>query len=333
MVVLPLVPVTARKRLGSARQASSSSPTTSIPRSSAAAITGASRGTPGLLTTVRVPSSSANPSVSRNDFDAGPPKSCRRLGVSRNRPRARPPRARPAAVPRPTPERARPTTRNGPLGQRRAELPRRRSAHPGICFGSARACRAPVRPGRSGGEVADLARQRLRLVDRDQRVAVGAARPGGRRGRRRPARRPCSFGIIFPSLSQTTRTGRSKERSDSRRRAPGRACPSSRRRRTCAGRGGSRPARSGSSQLAHQLVGDAALAHLAEDERQLAQAPAQQGLAHHRAGRRAACRRARRRGRPGPAGSCRRSRRRPAPASRPARRRRRRSSPGPRTSR
>ena len=65
VVVLPLVPVTARKRLGISRQASSSSPVTSMPRSSAARTTGASRGTPGLLTTVRARSSSSSPSVSR----------------------------------------------------------------------------------------------------------------------------------------------------------------------------------------------------------------------------------------------------------------------------
>ena len=57
MVVFPLVPVTAQNAFGSSRQASSSSPVTSSPRSRAATSTGASWGTPGLLTTVRAPSS------------------------------------------------------------------------------------------------------------------------------------------------------------------------------------------------------------------------------------------------------------------------------------
>ena len=49
VVVLPLVPVTAMKRFGSSRHASSSSPNTGMPRSRAAAIAGAVPGTPGLL--------------------------------------------------------------------------------------------------------------------------------------------------------------------------------------------------------------------------------------------------------------------------------------------
>ena len=57
--------VTATKRCGSRRHASSSSPVTSIPRTSAAATTGACRGTPGLLTTVRTRSSRSTPSVPR----------------------------------------------------------------------------------------------------------------------------------------------------------------------------------------------------------------------------------------------------------------------------
>ena len=115
MVVLPFVPVTARKRLGIARQASSSSPITSIPRSSAAAITGASRGTPGLLTTVRVPSSRANPSVSRTTSTPTPASPAASSGCARIDPRTRSPRSasRRAAA---WPERASPTTRNGPSG-------------------------------------------------------------------------------------------------------------------------------------------------------------------------------------------------------------------------
>ena len=63
-VVLPFVPVTATKRLGSSRQASSSSPMTGTPRVSARRTAGAWRGTPGLLTThcARSTSSSRSPS-------------------------------------------------------------------------------------------------------------------------------------------------------------------------------------------------------------------------------------------------------------------------------
>ena len=64
-VVLPFVPVTATNRFGNRRQASSSSPTTATPSSRARAITGASRGTPGLLTTQRARPSSSTPSESR----------------------------------------------------------------------------------------------------------------------------------------------------------------------------------------------------------------------------------------------------------------------------
>src|SRR5882672_6535046 len=115
VVVLPLVPVTARQRFGIARQASSSSPTTSIPRSNAAAITGASRGTPGLLTTVRVPSSRANPSVSRATSTPTPVNPAAPSGCPESTPRTTPPRSannRAAACP----DLASPTTRNGPLG-------------------------------------------------------------------------------------------------------------------------------------------------------------------------------------------------------------------------
>ena len=53
MVVLPLVPVTATKRFGSSRQASSSSPRTGMPRSPRRADRRRLPGTPGLLTTQR----------------------------------------------------------------------------------------------------------------------------------------------------------------------------------------------------------------------------------------------------------------------------------------
>ena len=116
MVVLPLVPVTPRKRFGSARQASSTSPTTSISRSRAAAITGASRGTPGLLTTVRVPSSCATPSVSRKTSTPTPSNPAVPSGCPESTARTTSPRA--ASI-RATacPERASPTMRKGPCGR------------------------------------------------------------------------------------------------------------------------------------------------------------------------------------------------------------------------
>ena len=109
VVVLPLVPVTATKRFGSSRQASSSSPSTGTPRSRAATITGASFGTPGLLTTHPTPSSSSTPSTPRcasmSAGISGVPEStattspcCRSILT--------------AAVP----DRASPTTRYGPSG-------------------------------------------------------------------------------------------------------------------------------------------------------------------------------------------------------------------------
>ena len=71
-MVLPLVPVTATKRFGSRRQASSSSPITGKPRSRAAAIAGAVAGTPGLLTTQRTRSTRFDSVPIQEDFDARP---------------------------------------------------------------------------------------------------------------------------------------------------------------------------------------------------------------------------------------------------------------------
>ena len=109
VVVLPFVPVTATKRCGSSRQASSSSPRTGSPRSRAAAITGASFGTPGLLTTQATPSSSSTPSTPRcASSPAG--TSGRPESVPITRPCASSTRAAAA------PDRASPTTRKGPAG-------------------------------------------------------------------------------------------------------------------------------------------------------------------------------------------------------------------------
>ena len=81
-----------------------------------AAITGASRGTPGLLTTVRVPSSCANPSVSRKTSTPAPSRPATPSGCPESTARTvspRPASNRAAACP----ERASPTTRNGPRGR------------------------------------------------------------------------------------------------------------------------------------------------------------------------------------------------------------------------
>ena len=106
VVVLPLVPVTATKGLGSRRQASSSSPSTGSPRSRAAAIAGASAGTPGLLTTSAARSSSSSPSDSRRaSTPAGTAGEARSAANTGPRPCASSMRAAAA------PERASPTTR------------------------------------------------------------------------------------------------------------------------------------------------------------------------------------------------------------------------------
>ena len=115
-VVLPFVPVTAQKRFGSSRQASSSSPITGRPRSRAAAIAGASAGTPGLLTTQRARSSGSRPRRHPGRLRRRRPRALPRPRASReSTPITRSPRSassRAAAWP----ERARPTTRYGPGG-------------------------------------------------------------------------------------------------------------------------------------------------------------------------------------------------------------------------
>ena len=108
VVVLPLVPVTATNGLGSSRHASSSSPVTSMPRSRAAATTGASRGTPGLLTTVPTRSSSSTPVAPRCNSTPG-------RSIS-GRPESTPITSPCAASIRAAPDRASPTTRYGPGG-------------------------------------------------------------------------------------------------------------------------------------------------------------------------------------------------------------------------
>ena len=65
VVVLPFVPVTPTIGFGSRREPSSTSLQTGIPRSRAAATSGASPGTPGLLITVSTASSNRSSSVPR----------------------------------------------------------------------------------------------------------------------------------------------------------------------------------------------------------------------------------------------------------------------------
>ena len=121
VVVLPFVPVTAMNSFGTSRQPSSSSPTTSMPAlARASPTTGASHGTPGLLTTVAgggdackrwIPSVSrwTSTPAARKPFPhpRAPRRACRVAGDDRAR-QARAARSASAAA---TPERASPTTR------------------------------------------------------------------------------------------------------------------------------------------------------------------------------------------------------------------------------
>src|SRR4051812_47878767 len=114
-VVLPLVPVMPTKALGSARQASSTSPTTSTPRSRASRITAALSGTPGLLTTQRTRSRSPTPSPSRWISTPRASNPSAPFGAPESDPITFSPIARSIRAAA-WPERARPATRNGPSG-------------------------------------------------------------------------------------------------------------------------------------------------------------------------------------------------------------------------
>src|SRR5436190_220953 len=114
-VVLPLVPVMPTKALGSARQASSTSPTTSTPRSRASRITAALSGTPGLLTTQRTRSRSPTPSPSRWISTPRASNPSAPFGAPESDPITFSPIARSIRA-EAWPERARPATRNGPSG-------------------------------------------------------------------------------------------------------------------------------------------------------------------------------------------------------------------------
>ena len=118
VVVLPLEPVTAMNSCsGRSRQPVSYSPSTGIPRSRAAAITGASFGTPGLLMTLPARASSATPSSWA--CTVAPAAVSRPATSGATAPESTPatsaPRARSVSAAA-TPERARPTTRYGPGG-------------------------------------------------------------------------------------------------------------------------------------------------------------------------------------------------------------------------
>ena len=117
VVVFPFEPVTAIVSLGSIRQPSSSSPSTPIPASRAAAITGAWPGTPGLLITVSTPARSSTPGEPACTGTPARSSSSRRPeGTSpESTPTTSAPSARSASAAA-TPDRARPTTRYGPGG-------------------------------------------------------------------------------------------------------------------------------------------------------------------------------------------------------------------------
>ena len=107
VVVFPLVPVTATNSLGISRQASSSSPTISSPRSLALTITGACWGTPGLFTTVCARGRRSSPSVFRRTSMPSRPSASG--GAPESQPITSPcSRSTRAAA---APERASPTTR------------------------------------------------------------------------------------------------------------------------------------------------------------------------------------------------------------------------------
>ena len=114
VVVLPLVPVTAMNSLGISRQAISSSPITGNPRWRAAAMTGASWGTPGLLMSVRARAASSVPDVWRCTSTPAS-ESPSAAGEPASQPITSSPRACSARATA-TPERSRPTTRKGPSG-------------------------------------------------------------------------------------------------------------------------------------------------------------------------------------------------------------------------
>jgi hypothetical protein len=122
VVVFPFVPVTAISSLESSRQAISSSPTTASPAARAAATTGASCGTPGLLTSVRARGTSWSPGSSRSTSTPAATSLPTPSGAPVSTPITSSPRARSASAAA-TPERASPATRYGPPGSggRRAE--------------------------------------------------------------------------------------------------------------------------------------------------------------------------------------------------------------------
>ncbi len=130
VVVFPFDPVTAIVSFGTSRQPSSSSPSTPIPASRAATITGASFGTPGLLISVSTPASSSTPG--EPEWTATPAASSSRRRPSGTSPESTPTTSAPSDAQR-TPHRdpgagqAHDEVR--PRGQRRAR------EHAGDCVG------------------------------------------------------------------------------------------------------------------------------------------------------------------------------------------------------
>src|SRR6266849_6508302 len=111
VVLLPLVPVMATSGHGSSPKASSISLSTAMPRRTAAASTGASRGTPGLGTTRSIPASRSGPSSPRrSSTPAGIPLTPRAAAGRASAARTRTPRAASAAATA-CPVRRKPSTR------------------------------------------------------------------------------------------------------------------------------------------------------------------------------------------------------------------------------
>ena len=183
----------------SARQPTSSSPITVSPRSRAATTTGASCGTPGLLTTVRAPGSSATP---RPGARTSMPSAVE-LAPSRPRPASHARTSIPAACSSfatASPERLSPTTTNGPSGRGG------RSRHRSLC-----AADAALRDGSAGRARQSIdaecahpaARASLARRHRRPRDSTAAAPRGRHPSRERSARPPVNSRPSFSSLRRT----------------------------------------------------------------------------------------------------------------------------------
>ena len=232
VVVLPFEPVSATNSCSSSRQPSSSSPITRSPAVSAVCTTGASRGTPGLLTTVAMPASRSAPSSpSRTSTPAASSRCLTSASTTRaSVPTTRSPRDASASAAA-TPERARPTTRNGPGGS------------------GGRAITAPIQAGRAhrprvtAADVPVSNGQDARGPDQDPDAARRRARPGGER----PVERRTGAWSRTCATSGRPATGARRLGRGAERRARDAAAdhPARVNRSVIRGRRGSRPSRSG----------------------------------------------------------------------------------------